>query len=90
MYGCISGKLLIVYISTQAWLVALWALDSFKKTQREEHGEPWVLPAAPKVEFSSEALARRELIAALDSWDEERLSECDLVESLATPGAGQE
>ncbi len=55
----------------EAWLVALWNLDAFKETQNER-GDPWVLPPAPKVAFSSEAAARKELIAALDTWDEHR------------------
>ena len=55
----------------EAWLVALWNLDSFKDTQ-QERGDPWVLPPAPKVSFNSETEARQELIAALDTWDEER------------------
>ena len=55
-----------------AWLVALWNLDAFKETQAER-GDPWVLPPAPKASFSSEAAARRELIAALDAWDEPRV-----------------
>ncbi|MEM7350602.1 MAG: hypothetical protein AAF657_07335 [Acidobacteriota bacterium] len=55
----------------EAWLVALWNLDAFKATQRER-GEDWVLPPAPQVAFTSEAAARRELITALDTWDEAR------------------
>ncbi len=56
----------------EAWLVALWNLDAFKATQAER-GDPWVLPPAPKVSFSNEAAARRELIAALEAWDEPRV-----------------
>ncbi len=56
----------------EAFLVALWNLDGFKATQREERGAQWVLPPAPTVSFPSEATARRELVAALEAWDAER------------------
>ncbi len=56
----------------EAWMVALWNLDAFKETQAE-HGDPWVLPPAPKVSFNTEAEARRELIAGLETWDEPRV-----------------
>jgi hypothetical protein len=58
--------------SRDAWLVALWALDGFKKTQREDRGSQWVLPPAPKVSFASEAEAHREFVAAMEGWEEER------------------
>lgn len=55
-----------------AWLTALWALDAFKDTQKEESGDPWVLPAAPEVSFDGEDAARREFASAMEQWDADK------------------
>ncbi len=56
----------------EAWLAALWSVDDFKNSQARDLGEgDWVLPARPKVTFSSEAKAREAFRAAMDAWDAE-------------------
>ncbi|MCP3961847.1 MAG: hypothetical protein GY719_28730 [bacterium] len=58
----------------EAWLAALWSVDDFKRSQerdRQEAGD-WVLPPAPAVSFTGPEQARRELVAAMDTWDAER------------------
>ena len=54
-------------------LAALWSLDDFKNSQARDLGEgDWILPPRPDVSFTSEAAARKELVAAMESWDAER------------------
>jgi hypothetical protein len=56
-----------------AWLLALWNLDDFKRSQEIDRQEgDWVLPRRPSVSFASEAAARREFLAAMEAWDDER------------------
>jgi hypothetical protein len=70
-----SAFQLIEKVSPQeAWLAALWTLDDCKRSQDRDVRESgdWTLPPRPKVAFSSAAHARRELLAALESWDADR------------------
>jgi hypothetical protein len=56
-----------------AWLLALWNLDDFKRSQEIARAEgEWALPKRPQAAFPSEESARREFLAAMDAWDEER------------------
>jgi len=57
----------------ERWLMALWALDDFKNSQRRDREDgDWELAPAPDVSFASEAAARKEFLAALEAWDVER------------------
>jgi hypothetical protein len=56
-----------------AWLLALWNLDDFKRSQDIDRQEgDWVLPPRPSASFASETAARREFLAAMEAWDDER------------------
>lgn len=56
-----------------AWLLALWNLDDFKRCQELDRQEgDWVMPPRPTVSLAGEAVARREFLAAMDAWDDER------------------
>ena len=55
------------------WLLALWNLDDFKRSQELDRQEgDWVMPRRPSVSSAREAAARREFLAAMDAWDDER------------------
>jgi hypothetical protein len=55
----------------EALVLALWALDDFKRSQaRDESEGDWSLPPAPRVSFADEKAARAELVAAMESWDD--------------------
>ncbi len=57
----------------EAALMALWNLDDFKRSQQIDEGEgDWHLPPRPDVTFPDETAARREFVAAMESWDPER------------------
>ncbi len=57
----------------EAWLLACWNLDDFKRSQDQDRREgDWTLPAPPSVSFPDEAAARREFHAAMEAWDSER------------------
>ncbi|MEM7248458.1 MAG: hypothetical protein AAF533_24205 [Acidobacteriota bacterium] len=57
----------------QARLAALWNLDDFKSSQARDRREgDWSLPPRPDVTFASETVARRELHAAMQAWDDDR------------------
>ena len=67
-------QLIATQQTEDAWLAALWAIDDFKRSQerdREEEGD-WVLPPRPDVSFAAAEPARREFVAAMDTWDAER------------------
>lgn len=72
----------------EAWLAALWTLDDCKRSQDRDVREAgdWTLPPRPKVAFPSAAHARRELLAALESWDADRADRA-LVGLLAFGGS---
>jgi hypothetical protein len=56
-----------------AALLALWNLDDFKASQQLDREEgDWVLPARPDVSFATEEAARREFVAAMEAWDDDR------------------
>ena len=56
------------------WTAALWTLDDCKVSQQRDVREAgdWTLPPRPEVSFTSEVVARRELLAALGTWEEEK------------------
>ncbi|MCI0490915.1 MAG: hypothetical protein L0229_30350 [Blastocatellia bacterium] len=57
----------------EALLAALFNLNEFKRSQERDRSEgDWVMPARPEVSFASEAEARREFLAAMEAWDDER------------------
>jgi len=59
--------------SQSGWLLALWNLDDFKRSQDLDRAEgEWVLPPRPDASFATEGEARREFLAAMDAWDDQR------------------
>ncbi len=59
--------------SRSGWLLALWNLDDFKRSQQLDRDEgEWVLPPRPGASFATEGEARREFLAAMDAWDDQR------------------
>jgi hypothetical protein len=57
-----------------AWLLALWNLDSLKQSMEEDEREwgEWSLPPARPSRLAGAEAARQELVAAMEAWDAPR------------------
>jgi hypothetical protein len=80
-----GGKLHCVMAVESAWQLAegapradalrlaLWTIDDFKVSQKRDVDDgDWVLEPRPDVTFADAGAARRELVAAMEAWDEAR------------------
>jgi hypothetical protein len=60
--------------ATDAWLHALWNLDSLKGSMAEDDRDwgAWSLPPPRPARIADREAARRELVAAMEAWDAPR------------------
>jgi hypothetical protein len=59
--------------ATDAWLLALWNLDSLKQSMEEDERGGRVVPATARpARVAGREAARKELVAAMEAWDAQR------------------